>query len=128
MNFRKSKNFGAIRLNISKSGPSISVGKKGLRVSLNSKGEIHRTVSIQDTGIYDRKKIGNIGTEKSNEQTSKINDVQIHNDCKQEIPNNATICTPESKSRKRKNPKIMWALYGVFIIVVFIICLILLNK
>jgi hypothetical protein len=37
--FRKSKSFGGVRLNLSKSGIGASVGVKGLRVGVSSKGK-----------------------------------------------------------------------------------------
>ena len=50
--FRKSKKiFPGVRLNVSKSGISVSAGVKGARVSLNSKGRVTKTVGIPGTGI-----------------------------------------------------------------------------
>lgn len=56
--FRKSKKVGPLRLTLSKSGLSTSVSGGGARLSLNSKGEVRRTVGIPGTGVYDTKKIG----------------------------------------------------------------------
>lgn len=55
--FRKSKKIGGVRVTLSPSGVSASAGVKGARVSANTKGEVHRTISAPGTGIYDRKKI-----------------------------------------------------------------------
>ena len=60
MNYRKSKNIGGFRLNFSKKGVGASFGVKGARVSLDSKGNINRTFSIPGTGLYDKKRVGNI--------------------------------------------------------------------
>lgn len=56
--FRKSKKIGPLRLTVTPRGLSTSVGVKGARVSVNSRGEVRRTVGIPGTGIYDTKKIG----------------------------------------------------------------------
>lgn len=59
--FRKSKNIGGLRLNFGKGGlNSVSFGKKGARISLDKKGNVHRTVGIPGTGIYNREKVRNI--------------------------------------------------------------------
>lgn len=56
--FRKSKKVGPIRFTVSKAGLSTSAGAGGARVSVNSKGEVRRTVGIPGSGVYDTKKIG----------------------------------------------------------------------
>lgn len=59
-NFRKSfKIAPGVRMTVGKRGASISAGPKGCKVSVNSKGDVHRTVSIPGTGLYKREKIGN---------------------------------------------------------------------
>jgi len=51
--FRKSISLGkGIKLNLSKSGPSISFGKKGLRQSISLNGKTRTTVGIPGTGVY----------------------------------------------------------------------------
>lgn len=55
--FRKSKKFGPFRLTFTKSGVSVSGGGPGARVSVNSRGEVHRTLGVPGTGVYDRKRI-----------------------------------------------------------------------
>ena len=61
MAFRKSKKlFGIFRVTASTNGLSVSAGVPGARVSLNSKGDVRRTVSVPGSGWYDTKKIGNI--------------------------------------------------------------------
>ena len=52
-NFRKRIKLGKyINLNLSKSGPSLSIGKKGMRQSINMKGVGRTTLSIPGTGLY----------------------------------------------------------------------------
>ena len=53
LNFRKSIYLGkGLKLNLSKSGPSVSFGKSGFRQSVNLKGQARTTVGIPGTGIY----------------------------------------------------------------------------
>lgn len=57
-NYRKSITLAkGVRVNLSKSGPSLSLGKTGMRVSLNSKGQAKGTVGIPGTGMYYNKQI-----------------------------------------------------------------------
>lgn len=71
--FRKSKNFGGVRLNLSKSGLGVSYGVKGFRISTNSKGS---TLYAGRNGFYYRKKIG----KKSNPKSSYRNSNTYNND------------------------------------------------
>jgi hypothetical protein len=64
--FRRSKRVGPFRISASKTGMSISGGVKGARVSVNSKGQAHRTTSIPSTGFYSRKRIGGVSRRNSN--------------------------------------------------------------
>lgn len=58
INFRKSISLGkGVKVNLSKGGPSVSFGVKGLRFSLNSKGGASANVGIPGTGIYYNKKV-----------------------------------------------------------------------
>ena len=53
LNLRKSISLGkGLKLNLSKSGPSVSFGKSGFRQSVNLKGQARTTVGIPGTGIY----------------------------------------------------------------------------
>jgi len=53
LNFRKSISLGnGLKLNLSKSGPSLSFGKSGMRQSINLKGQSRTTVGIPGTGVY----------------------------------------------------------------------------
>ena len=51
--FRKSISLGkGLKLNLSKSGPSVSFGKSGLRQSIALNGKTRTTVGIPGTGVY----------------------------------------------------------------------------
>ena len=52
--FRRSINFGPLRLNLSKSGVGYSIGTKGFRVGKDAAGRKYRSMSIPYTGIYQR--------------------------------------------------------------------------
>jgi hypothetical protein len=49
--FRKSKSFGPFRVNMSRSGLGFSVGGKGFRTGVSSRGKRYSTFSIPGTGI-----------------------------------------------------------------------------
>lgn len=51
LRFRKSKNFGPFRINISKSGIGGSVGVKGFRITKKAKGGVQATASLPGTGL-----------------------------------------------------------------------------
>lgn len=73
-NFRKSVKIApGVKVNFSKRGASVSAGPKGFKVSLNSKGKVHRTVSIPGTGLYSRKKIADINSSKKEGPSVKVN-------------------------------------------------------
>jgi len=46
-----------VRMTVSKSGLSTSAGVRGARVSVNSKGQVRRTVGVPGTGVYHTKRI-----------------------------------------------------------------------
>ncbi|MBR1905962.1 MAG: DUF4236 domain-containing protein [Clostridiales bacterium] len=77
LNFRKSITlFKGVKLNLSKSGPSLSFGRSGLRQSINLKGQARTSVGIPGTGIYytkntNVKTLAKKGKEKLEELTSK---------------------------------------------------------
>lgn len=53
MRFKKSISLGSgAKLNLNKSSISMSVGKKGARYTVNSKGHTTTTVGIPGTGVY----------------------------------------------------------------------------
>lgn len=51
MRFRKSKNIGGFRINLSKSGIGYSMGCKGARVTKKANGGTRQTLSIPGTGV-----------------------------------------------------------------------------
>ena len=61
LRFRKSITLcKGVKLNFGKSGMSVSVGGKGYRKTINTKGQVTTSMGIPGTGIYytDTKKIG----------------------------------------------------------------------
>ncbi len=64
--FRKSKNFGPFRINVSKSGIGWSVGGKGFRYTKRADGKTQTTTSIPGTGIS---YVNVNGNKKTNTQT-----------------------------------------------------------
>ncbi|PKK40620.1 hypothetical protein ABB02_00069 [Clostridiaceae bacterium JG1575] len=57
-NYRKSISMGkGVRVNLSKSGPSVSFGLPGLRMSVNSRGRARGTASLPGTGVSYNKQI-----------------------------------------------------------------------
>lgn len=69
--FRKSKKVGPFRVTLTPHGVSTSAGVKGARVSVNSKGEVRRTLSVPGTGVYDTKKVGG-GKSKAQPRSSPV--------------------------------------------------------
>jgi hypothetical protein len=57
--FRRSINFGPLRINLAKSGVGYSVGTRGLRVGKDARGRNYSSLSIPATGIYRRDYYGN---------------------------------------------------------------------
>ena len=55
---RRIKIIPGVRLNISKSGLSASVGVRGASITLGGRGGTYANLGIPGTGIYTRKKIG----------------------------------------------------------------------
>lgn len=51
LRFRKSFNFGPLRINVSKSGVGFSLGVKGFRIGRSAKGKNTATVSLPGTGL-----------------------------------------------------------------------------
>jgi len=52
--FRKSINFGPLRINASKNGLGYSIGGRGFRVGRDARGRKYRSFSIPGTGIFNR--------------------------------------------------------------------------
>ena len=57
-NFRRSINFGPLRINFSKSGIGYSAGIRGARIGRDAKGRKYSQISIPRTGIYRREYYG----------------------------------------------------------------------
>ncbi len=53
LRFRRSAKFGPFLLTATTSGLAASVGAPGARVSVNTKGQVRRTVGIPGSGLYD---------------------------------------------------------------------------
>ena len=66
---RRIKIIPGVRLNISKSGLSASVGVRGASVTLGGRGGTYANLGIPGTGIYTRKKIGRGG------RPTKVNNI-----------------------------------------------------
>ena len=73
LNFRKSiKLLPGVKLNLSKGGVSLSGGVKGLRASINTKGQVTGTAGIPGTGVYyTKKKTLPIGKNKKDKEKAK---------------------------------------------------------
>ena len=70
MRFRKSITiFKGVKLNFSKSGVSLTVGGKGVSTNIGKKGVFLNT-SIPGTGLYDRKKIADLGSGESRKKAA----------------------------------------------------------
>jgi hypothetical protein len=52
--FRRSINFGPLRINLSKKGAGFSVGGRGFRMGRDARGREYTQISIPGTGIYRR--------------------------------------------------------------------------
>jgi hypothetical protein len=52
--FRRSLNFGPLKLNLSRSGVGYSIGGRGFRVGKDAKGRSYTAASIPGTGLYNR--------------------------------------------------------------------------
>lgn len=71
-NFRKSiKIAPGVKVTLGKKSTSVSVGPKGLKHSINTKGQVRRTTSIPGTGLYNSEVIGQVGADNGNEQNKK---------------------------------------------------------
>ena len=49
--YRKSVNLGPFRINVSKSGIGYSLGGRGFRTGVNSRGRSYKSLSIPGTGL-----------------------------------------------------------------------------
>ncbi len=75
LTFRKSiKIANGLKLNLSKSGVSLTAGKKGMHYTINSKGKSTASVSLPGTGISYRKSfnlLDNFSNTKEDKKTNK---------------------------------------------------------
>lgn len=53
-NWRKSVNFGPLKINLSQRGVGYSLGGRGFRIGRNAKGQDYSQTSIPGTGLYKR--------------------------------------------------------------------------
>jgi len=60
LQFRRSKSFGPVRINFSKSGVGTSIGFGGLRAGIDSKGKSYGSANIPGTGITYRSSLKNL--------------------------------------------------------------------
>lgn len=88
LTFRKSiKIANGLKLNLSKSGVSLTAGKKGIHYTINSKGKSTASVGIPGTGISYRKSFNLLdifSNTKEDKKTNKSND-SLNNISKQEL-------------------------------------------
>ena len=59
--FRRSTKIGPFRFTATKRGFATSVGVRGARIGVNSKGQVRATGGIPGTGIYNTEIIGHVG-------------------------------------------------------------------
>ena len=95
LRFRKSVTLcKGVKLNFGKSGMSVSVGGKGYRKTINTKGQVTTSMGIPGTGIYytDTKKIGGNKQYNSRKNTSISNYRQSDFiESQEEYANNSTV-------------------------------------
>ena len=84
---RRIKIIPGVRLNISKSGLSASVGVRGASVTLGGRGGTYANLGIPGTGIYTRKKIGG---KESNPRLENNNQDNFYEDA-QNIPDEVFV-------------------------------------
>ena len=72
LRFRRSVGFGPFRLTATKRGVSGSIGVRGARVGINSKGQVRRTKGIPGSGLYDTEVIGHVGGKASSSTHSAV--------------------------------------------------------
>lgn len=80
--FRKSKNFGPVRINLSKSGVGWSLGTKGARYTHRADGKKQTTLSIPGTGISYVDVKGNSKKKSLNNYNENIHEINTSNNVK----------------------------------------------
>lgn len=111
--FRKSISLGKnAKINISKSGIGFSVGKKGLRYSVNSNGRNTASAGIPGTGIYYSKTNNSFSNNKPPASNYKNNHSDGNETCKKcgaVISSTDKICSNCGYSIENKSiPTILW--------------------
>ena len=108
LRFRKSVNFGPLRVNFSKSGIGYSVGSKHYRITKTAKGAIRHTTTIPGTGI-------------SYVTESRIRKKQLNNyDSSTGRGNQPPVTTPQPpQSPKMDKNKLWWIGVVIFGLLVF---------
>lgn len=75
--FRKGIKLGPIRLTMTTRGLAASVGAPFARLSINTRGEVRRTVRVPGVGLYETQKIADLETpfesKKSTRSTEAVN-------------------------------------------------------
>jgi len=67
--FRKSLNFGPLRVNLSKKGFGFSVGGRGFRAGRDAQGRGYTQMSVPGTGIYNRQYLSSGAGAKASQPT-----------------------------------------------------------
>lgn len=97
LRFRKSISiFPGVKLNLSKSGVSVSTGIKGVRGTINSKGKVTTSVGIPGTGVYYTKQFGLNNKKKA--ATGATVKKEVETPAEEEVKNNtaaSAVSTPE---------------------------------
>ena len=112
LNFRKSISLGkGLKLNLSKSGPSVSFGKSGLRQSINLKGQARTTVGIPGTGIYYTKtnNVKNLVGGLTGKGKDKDKDTKSKKTAKKEVEAKSTAKTKAIAAQKENNEELIKA-------------------
>lgn len=77
--YRKSKNFGPFRINLSKSGVGWSVGGKGFRYTKKSNGGTRTTTSLPGSGMSWVKDTSKRSTESVTQSRTQLHSVKQNN-------------------------------------------------
>lgn len=71
LRFRKSINFGGVRINLSKSGIGYSVGTQGARITKTADGKTRTTLSLPGTGVSYVAETGKTSPSNQNREINK---------------------------------------------------------
>ena len=78
--FRRSKIFGPLRLTTTKSGLSLSAGGPFGRVSVNTRGQVRETTRVPGVGLYQTKRVAQIGSGRHTSRTTPSSAATTHGD------------------------------------------------